>query len=290
MIVQQRRGGKSRKGDEDNGNHIGIVNTLETSKTIYPTTSTTIDSHKEGTHREQMLLEKKLCAWIEHVCSISLYELNEKMNQRVYEGCPLYYAIESGELLCHLLYKLHPSSIDIKQVNFFSYYPTGNLVQSAEEPIKKLEIDKTSNGFLSLINHNVDIFLASVKNMIGSAPGFTFNDIFLHRNKAAILNCLNKLMKEHTLAHIESTVHERRVEKEQSVPPAEISQEKKQKRKKSKVSMVKEAVKETVEQEMYDTDENVTFANDGLFKVLVAVYGFPFILIWMLISKLFLGK
>jgi hypothetical protein len=168
--------------------------------------------------REQSVIEKRLRVWIEESLGIKFEERKtadtsaipeSSMKLSKEESRAFYYNLESGVILCKLLERYYPSTIDVSKVHEFP-----NRMYFINEDREKIK----QTNYVALAKSNVKLFLDGVRRIDGFPvlAFFSFEDLFLQQNKQAILGCLSNL-------HLFATkpVEELEEEEEEQTSPEE---------------------------------------------------------------------
>lgn len=236
-----------------------------------------------------------------------------------------YDVLESGEILCQLLHRFYPQFISMEHVYLSHHSNNKNQQQQQQQEDDMNNIKRFSQSndnvqqtsFLTHSRANIKVFIQGVQNVVGPQLAFTFEDVYLKRNKDLIVDCLNELMKQSaassnkvsstSAAAVEKSLKEPTVEKViASEPP--LARRKSVERvvvlpKQSKLVEPKAVEKVVTKSDSFvtkakstplssidDTKAQVHFAEQGFLNLLIGIYGLPFVIIWVIISKFLLGK
>ncbi|KAL0478906.1 hypothetical protein AKO1_007808 [Acrasis kona] len=141
--------------------------------------------------RELSSNEKKIRSWIEDALEVEFKDRPDTVHKSATkkmkeESNAFYHNLESGVILCKLLEKFFPSTIDYSKVHEFNermYFISNNE-----------DKNKTTN-YLSNARANVQLFLDGVRRIDGFPvlAFFSFEDLFLQQNKQSIISCLTNL-------------------------------------------------------------------------------------------------
>jgi len=142
--------------------------------------------------RELIGSEKVLRQWIEQSLELEFKEKvveashSSPMKKMKEESSSFYYNLESGVILCKLLEKYFPSTIDYSKIHEFDE----RMYFISDKENKH----KTSN-YLSNARANIQLFLDGVRRIDGFPvlAFFSFEDLFLQQNKQSIISCLTNL-------------------------------------------------------------------------------------------------
>jgi hypothetical protein len=227
-----------------------------------------------------------------------------------------YTALESGEVLCELVHTLYHDTIDINQVRFFNQShvdastnssTVNRLSQSSSELTK-------SSDYLFHAKSNVDLFIQALAKL-GIECKFTFENLYLQKNKSSILGSLYQLRKLAASSRRKSSSASNTVpltvsqmvdvdltspmkkdkdiqnqittepKKRDSVQTKPLETSGNRNSLQKRVQVIPEA---KTMNEVVDTSEPSLAFSDGLFQGLIAVYALPFVIVYILIFRLFL--
>ncbi|KAL9657433.1 hypothetical protein ABK040_016702 [Willaertia magna] len=167
-------------------------------------------------------IEEQLQDWIEKTLSTTFfikgnYQLlsnNKTANvnhhqspimQRKDQSKNFYYNLENGVFLCKLVSHYFPENIDLEKLHEF------------QQPLFTFSNDKDyTTNYLQYAKNNIQLFLSGVRKIDGfpSELLFSFEDLFLQKNKKTILSCLLPL-HEKALFHRQQVKEMKKKRKEE---------------------------------------------------------------------------
>jgi len=138
-------------------------------------------------------VEQQLQNWIEKSLSLNFVRKDSghdrsphsfDMPSKKDSSRTFYYNLENGQVLCRLLHMYFPNYINMEKVHIF------------DQQIFTFNTDKTLNStYLFHSKNNINLFLSGLRKIDGFPVDllFTFEDVFLQKNKKLILCSLTQL-------------------------------------------------------------------------------------------------
>ena len=154
---------------------------------------------------------------------------------------------------------------------------------------------------MSNAKDNVDLFIKSVESL-GIPCYFSFENLYLQKNKSSILGCLSELRNKSITENLEEVdlttpVKHKSVAFNAEVPSPQVVQQQQveqailppQKTSSKQQQSTNKQQKQLFNTEVTNHSDSLAFG-EGFLQGLIAIYSIPFVIVFVLISRLLLSK